>query len=344
MEINIKEAYDFIKQVFNAGKVPMLHSSPGLGKSAIFKQIAKEYNLKLIDKRLTDSDPTDFNGFPSVQDGKGRYIPFDEFPTEGDPLPLDSNGEEMNGWLVLLDEFNAGLPATQAAAYKLLLDKKVGNHNLHPDVYVGAAGNLATDNAHVNPINTANQSRMIHAKIKINAKMWLDWAYKSKISPMITSFIEHKVQNLYNFSPEHHDMTFPCPRTWEFASDIITCNAWKDLSITHTAILSGTIGEGMAREFIGYCQIREQLPTEDDILNAPDKVIIPREPSAIFFFTSILSSMSTVDNFDKVIQVIDKLPMEFQVITIKSARSTEPLIATHQNYIQWLNKNAIQLM
>lgn len=49
----------------------------------------------------------------------------------------------------------------------------VGNHKLHDNVLIAAAGNLATDNAIVNPISTASQSRMVH--LKMNFPSYDDW-------------------------------------------------------------------------------------------------------------------------------------------------------------------------
>ena len=61
----------------------------------------------------------------------------------------------------------------QAAAYKLVLDRQVGIHNLHPYCAVVAAGNLATDKAIVNSLSTAMQSRVIHLEMQVNFDQWL---------------------------------------------------------------------------------------------------------------------------------------------------------------------------
>ena len=61
MKIKISQAADLLTTALKAKLVPMLHGSPGLGKSAVIKQIAKNFNLKLIDLRLSQCDPTDLN-------------------------------------------------------------------------------------------------------------------------------------------------------------------------------------------------------------------------------------------------------------------------------------------
>ena len=93
---NISNIYrctpDQVKQFtitcIQASLVPFIQSSPGCGKSQIVKQIAKEYNLQLIDLRLSTCDPTDLTGLPHfTQDNKAEFMPFNIFPLENTPLP-----------------------------------------------------------------------------------------------------------------------------------------------------------------------------------------------------------------------------------------------------------------
>ena len=59
--VNATEATANIIIDFQAGLVPMLHGSPGIGKSDIMRSIAKQNNMLLLDMRLSQMDPTDLN-------------------------------------------------------------------------------------------------------------------------------------------------------------------------------------------------------------------------------------------------------------------------------------------
>ena len=111
MQVTPSQATSMIAKYIQAKIVPMLTGSPGMGKSAIVKGIAKTYGLKVIDLRLSQCDPTDLMGFPSIQGTRAGYLPMETFPLEGDPIP-----EGYNGWLLFLDEFNSASTAVQAAA------------------------------------------------------------------------------------------------------------------------------------------------------------------------------------------------------------------------------------
>jgi len=100
--VNTVQAKKLLIDCIKSGLVPMLEGSPGVGKSSIVNQIAKEFNMQVIDMRLSQCDPTDLNGFPfmDVESGKAHYKPMATFPLETDPLP-----EDKKGWLLFLDEF-----------------------------------------------------------------------------------------------------------------------------------------------------------------------------------------------------------------------------------------------
>ena len=87
MQVKISQAITMITGFIKAKLVPMLVGSPGSGKSQIVHQIAKEYGLKVIDLRLSQCDPCDLMGFPTVQGNKADYVPMATFPIEGDAIP-----------------------------------------------------------------------------------------------------------------------------------------------------------------------------------------------------------------------------------------------------------------
>ena len=207
MQVKINAAASMIAKFIRAKIVVMLSGSPGIGKSHIVHQIAAEYGLKVIDLRLAQCDPTDLAGFPTITGEKASYKPMDTFPIEGDDIP-----KGYNGWLLFLDELNSAAPSVQASSYKIILDRMVGNHNLHKNVAIVAAGNLETDNAIVQPMSTALQSRMAHLELVVDAKEWVEWASSHGIDYRITSYINFKPDALYTFSPDHTDKTYASPR------------------------------------------------------------------------------------------------------------------------------------
>ena len=157
--INAIEAVTFIEICWRNKLVPMLHGSPGIGKSDIFHQLAAKYKLKMIDIRLSQCDPTDLGGFLALRGDKATYLPINLWPLEDDPIP-----EGYNGWLIFLDEITSAPLSVQAASYKLILDRMVGTHKLHKMVMIACAGNMMMDNAIVNRMGFGDPRELIYIK------------------------------------------------------------------------------------------------------------------------------------------------------------------------------------
>ena len=339
-EVNAVQLRECLVADLKARLTPMVASSPGMGKSNIFKDIAKEFNLLVIDLRVSQCEPVDMQGYPSVN-ANGRMIfniP-EYFPIVGDPLPVDANGKQYSGWLLFLDEFNSGNKQTEAAAYKLILDREVYKYKLHPNCLIAAAGNLLTDRAIVNAQSTATTSRMTNYRMRIDHLVWVDWANANNIDHRIISFIKFKPDILHMFDPATDELTFPCPRTWEFASAVVTGQDQIDM-ITKIR-LAGTIGQGAAVEFATYSEIYQSLPTIEQIIENPKSGWkVPTEPSERYAITTMLSHNITVSNIENMIVAIERLPMDFQVITFKDIYKRSPQLVGHVAITAWISKNA----
>lgn len=336
MQVKISQAIPMLSSYIRAKLVPMLVGSPGCGKSQIVYKIAEDYNLKVIDLRLSQCDPTDLAGFPTVSGNKADYVPMAHFPIEGDPVP-----QGYSGWLLFLDEATSAPPAIQAAAYKLILDRMVGSRHLHKKVAIVAAGNLETDNAIVQPMSTALQSRLVHLELVVDAKEWGDWAAENNIDHRISDFIKFKPGQLFTFSPDHTDNTYACPRTWEFANRVLQVTA--EGAPERLPMLAGTLSEGVAREFLTFMKIYADLPKPDQIIVSPETVPVPKEPSILFALTGSISHNATTENFAQLMKYVERLPIEFQVVAMRETIRRNKSLAGHASVQQWTAKSAATL-
>ena len=333
-EVNAVELEECLTEDLKAGLTPMVSSSPGMGKSDIIRTIARKFKLKVIDFRVSQCEPVDMQGYPGVIDGRMTFHIPEYFPIEGDTIP-----DGYDGWLLFLDEFNSGNKQTEAAAYKLILDKEVYKHKLHPRCLIAAAGNLTTDRAIVNTQSTATTSRLTHYRMRIDHKVWVDWANAHEIDHRIISLIKFKPELLHRFDTSTSELTFPCPRTWEFASKVIINKVTID-HITKTR-LAGTVGEGAAVELATYSEIYQNLPTIDQILANPKSGWkVPKEPSELFAVTTMLSHNSTPDTIEKMMIANSRLPTEMQVVTLKDIYKRSPELKKYPVVKEWTTKNA----
>jgi len=351
--IDIFSAVPLIRQCLRAGLVPILRGPPGIGKSAAMRSVCEEFRLKLIDLRLAQLDPTDLNGFPApdMKTGRATFLVPEVFPVKGQALPKNKEGKDFEGWMLFFDEISNAPNSVQGAAFKLILDRMVGQHELHERVVMAAAGNRETDRAAAGKLNTAMQSRLVHIDIRSDQKLWCEWAIQQNFDTRIISFFNFKPDLTNNFQPNNADRTFACERTWEMVNKLIKgknpqATKSSDISVSYAedfVLLSGVIGKAAAMEFTLFCEIFGNLPDIQNIIADPDYAPYPTELDVRWALTGAVAEAMTANNVDKLIRYVLRMPIEFQIITIRTAIKRNKELRTHNEISKWSIANANRL-
>jgi MoxR-like ATPase len=317
-----------VETCMQARLVPFIQGSPGVGKSAIVKEIANEYGLKLIDCRLSSMEPTDLQGLPWIQDGKARFNPYDFFPIEGTPIP-----EGYSGWLLFLDEMNSASRQTQAAAYRVVLDREIGQHKLHSHCFVVAAGNRLDDNAIVNPLSTAMISRVIHFSMEVDFEDWRDhYALKHGVDERVIAYLSMYPEKLMEFDPERDDQTFPSPRTWDFVSRLIKASG-RAPDEDMIPLLAGAVTFEQASAFVQFCKVSKNLVTIEALKKNPD-LAVPKQQAAIWATVIHLINRTTKDNFSMLSKFINKLPTTFKIVYFRSLKEVKMELLQNPDFMK----------
>lgn len=319
-----------LEKTFYAGNVPMVKGSPAIGKSSIFKQVAKKLNIKLIDHRLSTSAPEDLSGLPEFytdSDGnrRARFAPFDIFPIEGQTVP-----KGFDGWMLFLDEMNSAPKNVQAAAYKLILDRMVGQDHLHQQVVVGAAGNLSTDRAITNPMSTAMQSRLCHFHLVHNFEDWLeDVALKHSWDSRIIAYLSRHPTRLYDFRPDHNEDTFCSPRTWEFMNNYLRNMPAGVIPKDETSTFAGTITSGIAVDFVSFTSVYKELVNYKDVIADPMTCKIPDDINQQWANMIHLLDMLDEDNYETISKYANRFALNFRILFFRNSMVRLPELHGH---------------
>ncbi len=239
----------------------MIWGPPGIGKSSIVAQIARQQKMGFIDIRLSQLAPTDLRGLPVAQDGISKWYPPEFLPTEGKGI-------------LFLDELNMAPPAMQGMAQQLILDRKVGNYTVPPNWFVWAAGNRKEDRAAVFDMPTPLANRFLHLKVEPDFDSFKEYAIASQLHEQIIAFLSYRPTLLHKLDPQQP--AWPSPRSWEMASKL------------HSVALDATpaIGEETTAEFKAYIAVYKSLPQLEVILAGEgDAIPFPSEPSVRYATT-----------------------------------------------------------
>src|SRR6056300_993944 len=226
---------------------------PGIGKSDIMGQITDSLeNAHLIDVRLSLWEPTDIKGIPyyAANDNVMAWAPPSELPDEETAAKYDTI-------VLLLDEMNSAAPAVQAAAYQLILNRKVGTYELPDNVHMIAAGNRDADKGVTYRMPAPLANRFVHLEMAVDFNDWFDWAVENTIHQDVVGYLQFSKKSLYDFDPRSASRSFATPRSWTFVSEILDDELDEN---TTTDLVSGAVGEGEAVKFMAHRKIASSLP------------------------------------------------------------------------------------
>ena len=254
-----------------------LWGPPGIGKSDIVRQIADRINAHVIDVRLSLWDPTDIKGIPYFDPTIGKMVW--GAPSE---LPDQAMSEQHENIILFLDEMNSAAPAVQAAAYQLILNRKVGTYELPDNVMIVAAGNRESDKGVTYRMPAPLANRFVHLEMVHSFDDWLQWAVDNQIHKDVVGYLSFSKKDLYDFDPKSSSRSFATPRSWAFVSELIEDDI--DDSTT-TDLVSGSIGEGLAVKFMAHRRLAASMPNPADILAGKVKDMQSKEISAMYSLT-----------------------------------------------------------
>src|SRR5262245_34343359 len=182
---------------------------PGVGKSQIVAQIAARHGIALIDIRLAQMEPTDLRGIPFRD---GRHVVWSV------PAILPDTERHGERGVLFLDEITSAVPTVTAAAYQLILDRRLGEYVVPDGWAIFAAGNRQGDRGVTFQMPAPLGNRFVHYEIEPDLDDWVAWAHASGIDPRLIAFLRFRPDLLFDFDPARYTVAFPSPRSWEFAS------------------------------------------------------------------------------------------------------------------------------
>ena len=243
----------------------MIWGAPGIGKSQIVAQVAQKHDVPLLDIRLSQMEPSDLRGIP-FRDGDKV-----EWAVPGMLPDAERHGSEG---ILFLDEITSAPPSVSAAAYQLILDRRLGDYEVPEGWAIIAAGNRQGDRGVTYSMPAPLANRFSHFEFELNLDDWVAWAYQNNIDDRIIAFLRFRPEMLFEFDPAHNPVAFPSPRSWEF-----THRALKKFEFNNElrlGSLQACVGPAAGIELDAFIRNLDQLPDINAIING-EKLPAPKE-------------------------------------------------------------------
>ncbi len=248
----------------------------------------------------------------------------------------NENGEIVPGkivWTVTgkseailgLEEFNSAVPSVMAAAYQLILDRRIGDYVVPNGVMILAMGNRDGDKGVTFKLPKPVANRFVHIQMQHNFDDWQIWALENNIHPdvigYLTKWTSHLFEEKFATIP---DYSFATPRSWEFVSKIISQPILPPKPVLR-ALICGAIGNIVGIEFLSHREYMEDMPNVNSILNGSITTFEPKNPkykTQIAYSTCVQMCHALKKESDSVDQKykgnrldIDKSPERAKLIT-----------------------------
>ncbi|PWB49295.1 MAG: ATPase, partial [Nitrosomonadales bacterium] len=158
----------------------MLWGPPGVGKSQIIAEVAARHHAPVVDIRLSQMEPSDLRGIPFRV---GDHVEW------AVPAMLPDAVRHGPVGVLFLDEITSAPPSVSAAAYQLILDRRLGNYRVPDGWAIFAAGNRQGDRGVTYTMPAPLANRFSHFEVEANLDDWVAWAYHSGIDERLIAFL-----------------------------------------------------------------------------------------------------------------------------------------------------------
>jgi len=293
--LTIDEAEAALHSLIGTKLSMFLWGPPGIGKSDLIRSIARKNKWAVREVRLGQIDPTDIKGIPFFNADKS-YFAFNENTKEYEEtkgtldwappseFPDAKFAEQYEHVLLFLDEMNVAAPTVQAAAYQLVLDRRVGKYKVPDNVIIVAAGNRDSDKGVTYRMPSPLSNRFIHMDVRPDFAVWQNWAVQNNIHKDVVGYLSFAKNDMYDFDGRNSGHAFATPRSWCAVSKILQdCEKLPNELLTK--IIAGTVGDGLAVKFMAHRKLVDKMPDPMDILEGKVTELQVKEVSAMYSLT-----------------------------------------------------------
>ena len=295
----------------------LIHSSPGVGKSSIVRQVAEKLGIGFVDVRLAEMESVDIRGLPSVDKDNGVMK-----WNAPDFWPRDPNSKGI----IFLDELTSCDKSCQVAAYELILDRKIGDfYKVPAGWYIVSAGNLTTDRAVAMSMSSALSNRFLHVELETDSEQWGAWAITHDVHPSVIGFIQYRPENLFNMEKENLERGWPSPRSWDRVSQM--CKIYGNNEKLLRKIVYGLVGPAKGIEFMEFYRINQGFDNILDMMYGKIPIKIPTKNDQLYAMCSSMvyilwrgkdekDEKTRLDGFFK---ILSEMNPEFVMMSIQNA-------------------------
>lgn len=228
---NTIEAY-LLKDTYGAYEIPAVHQRPvfllgppGVGKTQIMEQVARECGIGLVSYTITHHTRQSAVGLPFINEKEfgGSVYRVTEY-TMSEIVASIYNKIETTGLkegILFIDEINCVSETLAPTMLQFLQYKTFGNHRIPDGWVIVTAGNPPEYNKSVRDFDVVTLDRIKLIHVEPDFEVWKAYAYEQAIHPAVISYLNARTEYFCRIETTVDGKFFATPRGWEDLSKFI---------------------------------------------------------------------------------------------------------------------------
>lgn len=197
----------------------LLMGPPGIGKTQVMEQVAKECKVALVAYTITHHTRQSAVGLPFIEKKKygGKEYSVTEYTMSEIIASVYDKMEEtgLKEGILFIDEINCVSETLAPTMLQFLQCKMFGNQKIPEGWIIVAAGNPPEYNKSVRDFDVVTLDRIKKIDVDVNYDVWKEYAYQADIHPAILAYLEIRRDYFYRMETTVDGRVFATARGWE---------------------------------------------------------------------------------------------------------------------------------
>ena len=326
----LKDEYGEYEIPVNAQRPVFLIGAPGIGKTQIMEQIARECKVGLVSYTITHHTRQSAIGLPFISqkefDGQKKAVT--EYTMSEIVAAVYEKIQEtgVREGILFIDEINCVSETLAPAMLQFLQCKTFGSHQIPKGWLIVAAGNPPEYNKSVREFDVVTMDRVKKILVEPDLEAWKEYAYQAGVHGAVLSYLNMHPENFYSMESTVDGRVFATPRGWEDLSRMLQVYERLDKSFDREVVIQYIQHPRIARDFANYLELYYKYRTDyqiDRVLDGQiDDILVKKAAHASFderlSVTGLLLSKLNLA-FDETVEQEKGLEILFELL--KGAKS-----------------------
>lgn len=239
---------------------------PGIGKTQIMEQIARECKIGLVAYTITHHTRQSAVGLPFIREEEfeGQSYSVTEYTMSEIIASVyrSIRDKGLKEGILFIDEINCVSETLAPTMLQFLQCKTFGNQKIPRGWLIVAAGNPPEYNKSVRDFDMVTLDRVRRIDIEADFGVWKEYAKSVEVNSAIISYLQLRPQNFYRIEADVDGMKFVTARGWEDLSSLLKVYDELGVNVDEAVIGEYLQHEDVAKDVSAYLDLYKKY--QDD--------------------------------------------------------------------------------